>query len=362
MSDNARFKVRMIDCVGYIVPSAMGHIENNSPRMVKTPWSDEEIPFSKAAEIGTKKVITDHSTIGVVVTTDGTISDIDRSEYIDAESRVINELKEIGKPFVVLVNSTNPNSDSAISVKEEIEKRHGVTVMNVNCLELDPTDINNIIESVLFEFPLKEIVIDIPDWIDVLPDEHYLKSSIYNTVLSSSKDIYRISETKKATAGFMENEYITDIEISNINPGSGTVTLEFKTDEDLFYKILGETSGIEINGKDSLMSIIQELSSTKKKYDKISYALKEVQETGYGIVSPSIEELSLEEPEIVKQGNRFGVRLRASAPSIHMIRSKQKWENEFISNNKTQRNFSVFCFIIILSYLQHRKVLYQKNS
>ncbi|MBQ6999148.1 MAG: stage IV sporulation protein A [Clostridia bacterium] len=321
LSDNAKFKVRMIDCVGYIVNSAMGHIENDTPRMVKTPWFENEIPFAQAAEVGTKKVITDHSTIGIVVTTDGSISDIDRSEYLDAENRVITELKEIGKPFVVLVNSTNPESNSAITVKEEIEKRYDVSVMAVNCQELTHDDINCIIESVLFEFPLKEIAINIPEWINVLSAEHHLKKSIYDCVLSSIGNISKISETHKVMEKLKANDNISDIDISGINPGDGTVTLNIATDDDLFYKILGETSGFEINGKDTLISLMQELADTKNKYDKISYALKEVQETGYGIVSPSIDELSLEEPEIVKQGNRFGVRLRASAPSIHMIRA-----------------------------------------
>ena len=321
LSDNAKFKVRMIDCVGYIVNSAMGHIENDAPRMVKTPWSENEIPFAQAAEIGTKKVITDHSTIGVVVTTDGSISDIARQDYLDAENRVISELKEIGKPFIVLVNSTHPESDSALAVKKEIESRHNVSVMTVNCQELDNNDINSIIESILFEFPLKEISINIPEWIDVLAGEHKLKKSIYDSILKSVNDIHKISETHKVMSRIKENENVYNIDITKISPGSGTVTLEIATEENLFYKILGESSGFEISGKDTLITLMQELSETKRKYDKISYALREVQETGYGIVSPSIDELSLEEPEIVKQGNRFGVRLRASAPSIHMIRA-----------------------------------------
>lgn len=321
LSDNTKLKVRMIDCVGYIVDSAMGHIENDAPRMVKTPWSDSEIPFSEAAEIGTKKVITDHSTIGIVVTTDGTIADIKRSDYLEAENRVISELKEIGKPFIVLVNSTSPDSDTAISVKNEIESKYNVCAMTVNCQELTGDDINCIIENVLFEFPLKEISINIPEWVDVLSSDHKLKKSLYDCVLSSMDNINKISDTRIAMSRIEENENVHSINISSINPGDGTVTLEIATDENLFYQILGETSGIEISGKDKLMSIVQELAETKRKYDKISYALQEVQETGYGIVSPSIDELSLEEPEIVKQGNRFGVRLRASAPSIHMIRA-----------------------------------------
>ncbi len=325
LSDNARFKVRMIDCVGYIVDSAMGHIENGIPRMVKTPWSENEISFAQAAEIGTKKVITDHSTIGIVVTTDGSISDIDRRDYVEAENRVINELKEIGKPFIVLVNSTTPEGEDAIAVKEEIESRHDVSVMTVNCQKLQGEDIHCIIESVLFEFPLKEISINIPEWIDVLPSEHELKKTMYQCVLSSVNDVSKISETRKVLSKIRENENISEIDISGINPGEGIVTLDIATEENLFYKILGETSGLEISGKDTLITLMQELAETKRKYDKISYALKEVQETGYGIVSPSIEELSLEEPEIVKQGNRFGVRLRASAPSIHMICNKPKF-------------------------------------
>lgn len=321
LSDNAKFKVRMIDCVGYIVDSAMGHIENDAPRMVKTPWSDNEIPFSQAAEIGTKKVITDHSTIGIVVTTDGSISEIPREDYIEAETRVINELKAIGKPFIVLVNSTNPESEMAISVKEELESKHNVSAISINCQELDSDGINTILESILFEFPLKEITINIPDWVDVLPDSHSLKQSIYSCILSSIDGISRISETKTMMNKINCNENVDCIEISSISPGKGIVCLNITTEENLFYKILGETTGFEISGKDTLITLMQELADTKKKYDKISYALTEVRETGYGIVSPSIDELSLEEPEIVKQGNRFGVRLRASAPSIHMIRA-----------------------------------------
>ena len=321
LSDNTRLNVRMIDCVGYVVPSAMGHIEDDAPRMVKTPWSDEEIPFAQAAEIGTKKVICDHSTIGIVVTTDGSISDIERSDYLDAENRVISELKEIGKPFIVLVNSTDPECEKAISVKEEIESRYNVTAMPVNCQQLSSNDINSIIESVLFEFPLKEISVNIPRWIEVLSSDHHLKRDLYDCILSSVENVSKISDTKFAVNKIKESEFIQSINISQINPGVGNVTLNISTDENLFYKILGESSGLEISGQDTLMTIVQELAETKKKYDKISYALKEVQETGYGIVSPSIDELSLEEPEIVKQGNRFGVRLRASAPSIHMIRA-----------------------------------------
>lgn len=321
LGDNAKFKVRMIDCVGYIVDSAMGHIENDAPRMVKTPWSDTEIPFTKAAEIGTKKVITDHSTIGIVVTTDGTIAGIDRRDYIEAENRVINELKEIGKPFVVLVNSVSPESQAAMSVKNEIEAQHGVSVMTVNCLELTADDISRILEGVLYEFPLKALEINLPDWVDVLPYEHAIKSSVYSDILSGSKKIKCLRDVKMFSAKLKANENICNTNISIISPGKGVAIIETEFNDELYYKILGENCGMEIDGKGALLKLMSELCDIKKKYDKISYALKEVQDTGYGIVTPSIDELTLEEPEIVKQGNRFGVRLRASAPSIHMIRA-----------------------------------------
>lgn len=321
LSDNARFNVRMIDCVGYIIDSALGYIEDNAPRMVKTPWSESEIPFAQAAETGTHKVICEHSTIGLVVTTDGTITDIARNDYIAAENRVINELKELNKPFIVLVNSVNPESESARAVKRDIESKHNVPVICVNCAELDGADINNIIEKVLFEFPLKEVSIELPDWVDVLENGHHLKESIYSSILESLKNVSKIRDSRQITESLMNCESITESLIDSINLGEGTVKLKVNTDEKLYYKILGEETGFEINGKDDLMTLMRSLSEVKHEYDKIAYALEEVRETGYGIVSPAIEDLSLEEPEIVKQGGKFGVRLRASAPSIHMIRA-----------------------------------------
>ena len=325
LSENAKMNVRMIDCVGYIVNSAMGHIEDNSPRMVKTPWSDKEIPFSEAAEIGTKKVIREHSTIGLVVTTDGSITDIAREDYVEAEDRVINELKEINKPFIVLVNSVNPYSEKAKEVQAEIEKKHNVCVLCVNCAELDASDINNIIEKILFEFPINEIDINLPSWVDVLETEHRVKKTIYSRLAETVKKVHKISDSSLIVNAMKDEKDVSEANISKINLGDGTMECNIRIDDDLFYKILGENSGFEIHGKDTLMSLITELAETKKKYDKISGALREVYDVGYGIVAPTIDELSLEEPEIVRQGNRYGVRLRASAPSIHMICSKQRF-------------------------------------
>ncbi|MBQ8588634.1 MAG: stage IV sporulation protein A [Clostridia bacterium] len=324
LSNNAKFNVRMIDCVGYIIDSSLGYIEDNAPRMVKTPWSDAEIPFAEAAEIGTHKVICEHSNIGLVITTDGTITDIPREDYVEAEDRVISELKELGKPFVVLLNSVYPMSPAALDAKAKIEAKHNVPVIAVNCAELNRDDINGIIEKVLFEFPLKEIGVDMPDWVDVLGNDHWLKKNVFDNLLSSIQNVSKISDATMISDSLAGCESITSSEIKNISLGEGTVRIKVNTNEDLYYKILGEETGFEITGKDSLMSLMRTLAKTKQEYDKISAALEEVKATGYGIVSPGIEELTLEEPEIVKQGGKFGVRLRASAPSIHIMCNKPK--------------------------------------
>ncbi len=321
LSENARMSVRMIDCVGYIVPSAMGHIEDEAPRMVKTPWSENEMPFAKAAEIGTGKVIKEHSTIGLVVTTDGSFSDIAREDYIEAENRVIKELKEINKPFIVILNCVNPHSESAKKIKEEIEKKHGVGTICVNCAELKKEDIESIIEKVLFEFPVNEISVNLPDWVDLLPGEHKIKKSIYESLISSVESIKKIKDSRVLTETFEKNENVTGSGISSIDLGKGNVYCNIEIDDNMFYKILGENTGFEISGKETLLPLMTELARVKKEYDKIEGALSEVREVGYGIVAPTLEELSLEEPEIVRQGSRYGVRLKASAPSIHLIRA-----------------------------------------
>lgn len=321
LGDNASLKVRMIDCVGYIVNGAMGHIEGDSPRMVSTPWFENEVPFAKAAEIGTKKVITEHSTIGLVVTTDGSITDIPRYDYEEAEERVVKELKEINKPFVILINSIMPNSSETAELKQQLENKYSVPVVACNCAELSVDDINSIIEKVLFEFPVKEIGIYVPKWVESLDNSHWLKKEMYNNILSALKNVEKIREVKPSVASLAEKDYIEKVFLEKIDLGRGNLLWEIKTPEKLFYKILGETSGFEIDGEHKLITLLTDLSKIKKQYDKIAYALNEVSQKGYGIVSPTIDELTLEEPEIVKQGGRFGVRLRASAPSIHMIRA-----------------------------------------
>ncbi len=321
LDPSASFNVRLIDCVGYIVPSSLGYIENDQPRMIMTPWFDKEIPFNMAAEIGTRKVITEHSTIGLVVTTDGSISDIPRAEYEEAEERVVAELKEIDKPFVVLLNCQNPKAPNAQQMREHLEERYKVPVLAVNCLELEEDDIRRILAKVLYEFPVKEVGFDLPGWIMSLEAGHWLKTAIYASVRKCAGNLHKIGQVASHMGDLNQCEFINNVALHSVDLGSGSARVNLQIPHQLFYRILGEATGLEIDGESGLMPTMIELAETKRKYDKLRGALEEVQATGYGIVMPALEELSLEEPEIVKQGGRYGVRLRASAPSIHMMRA-----------------------------------------
>ncbi len=321
VANSATLKVRMIDCVGYIVPEALGHIENGQPRMVRTPWEKDPIPFDRAAEIGTRKVIADHSTIGVVVTTDGSIGEIPRSAYIEAEKKVIRELKELNKPFAVILNSADPSNQNSIDLAYSLEEEYQVPVALVNCLELNAEDIKNILEMILLEFPIREIGISIPKWAVSLGDDHWLSESINNTILTGASTISKAGDINYFTDNIGENENISSIKIKNIDLGTGNALLEIALTEGLYYKIIGELSGFNITGDEELITLLCNLSDIKKKYEKIALALDEVNEHGYGIVTPYIEDLRLEEPEIVRQSGGYGVKLKASAPSIHMIKA-----------------------------------------
>ena len=321
VDESAEFSVRLIDCVGYIVPSSLGYIEDNMPRMVMTPWYEEPIPFNMAAEIGTKKVITEHSTIGLVVTTDGSISDIPREEYEEAEERVISELQEIHKPFIVLLNSTDPQSERVTALGEELSSKYGVPVMPVNCLTMEEKEIREILAKVLFEFPVKEIRVDMPRWLCTLEREHWLRSSVYAAIRKAAGSITRIRELQSAVDSIKECDYICGAQVTNISLGEGKARLRVEMDQGLFYRVLGEKTGIEIHNEGELLSCLMQFSAMKKQYDKIRDAYNEVQNTGYGIVMPDIEELSLEEPEIIRQGGKYGIRLKAAAPSIHMMKT-----------------------------------------
>lgn len=326
VGDNAHMKVRMIDCVGYVVDASLGYVEEDSPRMVNTPWFDEAIPFNDAAEIGTKKVINEHSTIGLVVTTDGTITDLDREDYADAERRVVSELKAINKPFIVLLNSTMPQCAEATALAAELRDAYGVPVVPVNCAELSADDINSIIETVLFEFPLREIRIITPQWIETVDAEHWLRTDINGTVMDEIRNVSKIRHTRDLADSLNSCDFVKRAYIEGIDLGKGTVKINMELPEELFYKILGEQSGFEIGSQQGLMTLMRDLAQMKKEYDRVEFALHEVREKGYGVVYPTADEMALDEPKIVKQGGRFGVKLKASAPSIHMMRAEIETE------------------------------------
>ncbi|MBC8590435.1 stage IV sporulation protein A [Wansuia hejianensis] len=321
LNDNLKFRVRMVDCVGYLVEGALGHEEEDTPRMVTTPWFDREIPFQEAAEIGTKKVITDHSTIGFVITTDGSITDIDRSNYIQAEERVINELRELGKPFIIILNSKHPNLDTTIALKESLESKYGVSVVPMDCLNMKVSDVENIFEKLLFEFPVKEITINLPGWIEGLPKEHWIRNDIMQALKPAIGDLQKLNQVNMCLEPLNQLNTVKEILIQEINLGDGIVRTELITEKALFYKILNEITGYSIQGDHQILSLITNLANIKKEYDKIEKALVEARDIGYGLVNPSLDELELAEPEIYKQGNRYGVKLKAKAPSLHVLRA-----------------------------------------
>ena len=333
---NIKLKTRLVDCVGYLVNNAIGYLEDDVPRMVKTPWSDEEIPFELAAEIGTKKVIQEHSTIGLVVTTDGSITDIPRQDYIEAEERVVNELKELNKPFVIILNSNSPYSDFTRDLAIKLEEKYNAPVIPTDCSNLNIEDINNIFGRILYEFPIEQINITYPKWVDSLSDDHWLKNSLFNDIKSGFNDINVLKEIDSSLDSMQSTEVISKTTIDNINLGTGEVNITIHLNDDLFYKVISEVSNIEINNEGDLFSIMAELSMVKKEYDKIAPALTEVKQKGYGIVNPTMEELILEEPEMVKQGSKFGVKLKAKAPSIHMIRADIETEVSPIVGSEKQ--------------------------
>ncbi len=323
---NARFNVRMIDCVGYIVDSALGYIENEQPRQVMTPWDENAMDFCTAAELGTKKVICEHSTIGLVVTTDGSIGDIPRRDYEQAEKRIIDELKSIDKPFVLLVNSMFPESESAKELAHSLEKEYGVPAMCVNCLELDRECIHTILKNVLLEFPIKQINIDVPDWITSLDSTHWLKNDLYSKLVDYSSTMKCVREIEDFASRMQQIDFIDGCTTKDIDLGCGNVDMKMQFDSELYYKVISETAGVDITSDNDLIEFIKTMSEVKNKYDKINFAFEEAEATGYGIVNPGIEDLTLEQPEIFKQGNRFGVRLKAGAPSYHIIRANIKTE------------------------------------
>ncbi len=336
IGENLKLKTRLVDCVGYLVNNALGYMEDDAPRMVKTPWSTEEIPFETAAEIGTRKVIEEHSTIGILVTTDGSITEIPREDYIEAEERVVRELKELNKPFVIVLNTDNPNSDNAKQLAKELENKYNIPVIPTNCVNLGEEDINNIFGKVLYEFPIERVNINLPRWIESLDYENPLKVELYKEIKESFKGIKLLREINDGISGIQKTEIIQKTTVESINLGSGSITVDITMKEELFYKVLTEISGVEVQNEGDLFVTITQMAKVKKEYDKIACALDEVKRKGYGIVTPSMDELILDEPEMVKQGSRYGVKLKAKAPSIHMIRAEIETEVSPIVGSEKQ--------------------------
>ncbi|MDD2620470.1 MAG: stage IV sporulation protein A [Syntrophomonadaceae bacterium] len=314
-------KVRLIDCVGYAVDGALGYEEDEEPRMVKTPWFDYEVPFEEAAEIGTRKVIADHSTIGIVMTTDGSIGDISRNSYLQAEERVINELRELNKPFVVLLNSIHPYERDTLSLAEELGEKYGVSIIAVDAAKMNTEQVYGILEEALYEFPVQEVNIKLPRWVDELEEEFWLRKDMEGGIRQVLNGIRKVRDIDKAIEQLSDIENISYVSLEEMNLGSGTARIEVTVPEELFYRSLSEVSGFNIDGTHDIMRLMRDLSVAKKEFDKISSALEEVKESGYGVVTPRLEEMFLEEPELIRQGSRFGVKLKAKAPSLHIIKA-----------------------------------------
>lgn len=336
LSDNVKMRTRMVDCVGYLVNNAIGYLEDDMPRMVKTPWSDAEMPFETAAELGTKKVIVEHSTVGIVITTDGSITDIPREDYEEPEQRVISELKELNKPFIILMNCQNPMDDYSIGLANEMAVKYGTPVMPINCENLDLDDINEIFSKLLYEFMIDKINIRFPRWINGLENSNELKITLFDKVKETFENTQRLKDVNDNYPKLEECEAIKRVNVDEINLGNGVVTIGIDLQDSLFYNTLTELTGMEIQNEGELFSCMTELAAAKKEYDKMAYALHEVNERGYGIVSPGMDDLILEEPEIVKQGQKYGVKLKAKAPSIHMIKIDTETEVSPIVGSEKQ--------------------------
>ncbi len=322
----ARLSVRLIDSVGYMVNGAIGATEDGLPRMVTTPWFDEEIPMTDAAELGTKKVMQEHCSIGVVITTDGSVTDIPRADYIDAETRAISDMKATGKPFVVVVNSTQPAGAEAQALAAYLAQTYGVSVFAADCLSMQEAELKALLRELLYAFPMREMRVFLPAWVQALELDSPLKLALYEALRSNADAISRLAEAEAAIGAVAQLEQVCGYRITDVDLGSGTVSCELEFNEGLFYQILGQRTGFEIENDGQLLSLLTALAETKRQYDKISAALEEVRATGYGIVMPSSEEMHMELPEIVRKGSTYGIKLRASAPSIHMLRADIKTE------------------------------------
>lgn len=318
-SEDGSFFVKMIDCVGYIAPGALGTTENGSPRLVNTPWQEEPMPFEKAAEIGTQKVICEHSTVGLAVTADGSFGELPRESYVEPEKRIVNELKAIGKPFALILNTLDATSASAKELSESLQEEYGVPVIPKSCLTMTKEDIDEVLKTVLLRFPVKEVSFSLPDWYSGLENDHWLKEKVRGGILECGENAAYMSDLHEAFSKLDESQYVSAITVAKSDFGCGKASLTVELANGLFFDVLSEKTGCEIKSNADLMEKLQNFSQIKRKYEKVSEALEKVKTDGYGIVTPDMEDLHLEEPEIVKQSGGYGVKLRASAPSIHMM-------------------------------------------
>ena len=325
LSDDVEVKIRLIDCVGFMVEGASGHIENDTERQVKTPWFEYEIPFTKAAAIGTQKVIHDHATIGFVVTTDGSVTDLPRENYIEAEEKTVRELKTIGKPFLILLNCKKPYSEETRTLQNELEQKYGASVVPVNCEQMKPEDIHEIMRQVLYEFPITEAEFYIPKWVEMLSREHRIKKDLLEQVRSVMTDL---EDVRSIVAKEMntDSSYIKDMTVEQIEMDTGKVRIQIRYEQSYYYEVLSELTGTQIKGEYELISTVKELASMREELSSLKDAFTNVKMKGYGVVTPSKEDIRLEEPVIIKQGSKFGVKIRSEAPSIHMIRANIETE------------------------------------
>ncbi|WP_062104800.1 stage IV sporulation protein A [Bacillus niameyensis] len=327
VEEGLEVNVRLVDCVGYTVPGAKGYEDENGPRMIHTPWYEEPISFHEAAEIGTRKVIQEHSVLGVVITTDGTIGEIPRSDYIEAEERVIDELKEVGKPFIMVINSSRPHHADTEALRKELEGKYDIPVLAMSVESMRETDVMSVLREALYEFPVLEVNVNLPSWVMVLRDEHWLRTNYQEAVKETVKDIKRLRDVDRVVQQFYEYDFIDNAGLAGVDMGQGVAEIDLFAPDELYDNVLKEIVGVEVRGKDHLLELMQDFADAKREYDQVSDALTMVKQTGYGIAAPTLSDMSLDEPEIIRQGSRFGVRLKAVAPSIHMI--KVDVESEF---------------------------------
>lgn len=335
-SNNVKAKLKLIDCVGYMIPGAIGSMEGEIPRLVSTPWNEDPIPFAEAAEIGTKKVIKDHSTIGVLVTTDGSITDINRDNYIMAEERVVRELKEINKPFVIILNTTHPEDENTKALSLQLKEKYDAPVLVLDCLNLKTDDIEEVLETVLYEFPIKEINVDLPKWFDGMSYDYSIKKDLIDILRNEFESCYRLSDFDGENIFSVENEYVEDYYVKDIELGTGTINLKIDLDNSYYYKVISELSGEEITGEHQILKLIGDLSRMRDSYSRVEAAIEDAKTKGYGYVTPTISDMTIETPEVFKEGGRYGIKIKAQAPSLHIFSAGVEAEVAPVIGNKAQ--------------------------